>query len=82
MCLVESFGRSRMGDELLWRADWPGHQVAAAVWTGVVKPVRRTIGAECAFIGTDHCVGRRRRQVLVATFAVWFQCQHGVGSSS
>ncbi len=52
------------------------YKIAAAIRAGVVEPVLRTVGAKGAFKRAHSGVTRRRRQVFITTFAVWFEQQH------
>jgi hypothetical protein len=59
------------------RADWTRNQISAAVGTVASQLCFSAVAAEGALEGADHGVCRVRRQVLVATFAIWAQFKHG-----
>src|SRR5437764_10534218 len=74
--LQSALGRSRMFGELVGGADRAAHQLAAAVWTAALEDRVGAAPAERALVGADHGLGRLRRQIAVAAFAVGTQLQH------
>jgi large repetitive protein len=70
--------RRRTLQQLLRRTDRPRHEIAAAIGAAVAEYVGRAIGAEGALVGADARLGRVRRQVAIATFAVGAQGQHEI----
>ena len=83
---TDVFGRRRLlgetdsGAPLGRRPDWSRRKSAAAVGADVVEMGFDAIGAEGALVGADARVGRRRRQILVAVFAVGSELEHGCRS--
>src|SRR5262245_17667130 len=64
-----------MAGERGGRADWPTHQLAAAVGTAPSEHVLGTLAAEGALERAHDGVGRVGRQVAIAAFAVWTKRQ-------
>ena len=60
----------RVAQQAVGRADRPAHEVAAAIRATAGKNAIGAVAAEGAFVGADPRLGRVRRQVAVAQFAV------------
>src|SRR5579862_2312981 len=65
------------GPPRLPRPDRPAHELSAAVRADVEQDRLDALGAECAFVAADPRIGRVRRQICVAEFAVGTQSEHG-----
>ncbi len=71
-----AFGRSRMTQQFFSRASRPTREFATAVRTPALQRPVRTVAAERAFEGADHCLCRVGRQIAIAAFAVGSELQH------
>jgi hypothetical protein len=74
--LEHAHRRWRIVGELRWRANRARDEVAAAVRATSAEPVVHAIATERALERADHRVGRRRRQIFVAAFAIGAQLEH------
>jgi hypothetical protein len=74
--LEDTSCRWRIVGELCRRPNGAGYEIAAAVRASPVKLVLGAVGAERALERADHGVGRLRRQVLVAAFAIGAEFEH------
>ena len=66
--------RRRICYQMLFGTARPLNEIAATIGAGVVEQAFRAGGAKCAFKSAHPGVRRRWRQVLVATFAIGFEC--------
>ncbi len=78
--LVHAHRRCRMLDQLGGGPPWPRRKFATAVWTDTAEFRFHTARTKCALEGTDSRLGRVRRQIAVAAFAVRAELQHLVTS--
>jgi hypothetical protein len=67
----------RMLGELCARANWPRHEISAAIGANALEDIIGASGAEGAFEGADPGLAALRRQVLVAAFAIRSKVEHG-----
>src|SRR5581483_4310376 len=65
-----ALGDAQTGPPLGHWANGPRRETAAAIRADIMQDGLHAVGAEGAFIRADARVGRIRRQVLVAIFAV------------
>ena len=65
-----AFRKAQAGAPLGGRPDRAGDEAAAAIRADIEQHAIHARGAEGAFIGTDPRLGRVRRKVLVAIFAI------------
>ena len=70
-------GPGELRQPIRW-PDWPCHEIATAVGASAAgKAVFGAVSAERALERADQRLGRVRRQIAVAAFAVGSELEHG-----
>lgn len=67
--LEDAARRWRMRDQLARWTDRARREITAAIRTDAAELAFDAISAERTLVRADHCVGCRRREILIAAFA-------------
>src|SRR5215470_17183885 len=80
LCGARLFRQAEARAPFDYRPHRARRESSAAVGAHIVQHVLDALGAERAFVSANARVGRVRRQILVAAFAVRSQLEHWLGS--